>query len=436
MNCPRCDRPTTEDDQRFCNGCGVALQEPGESAIGDDAGGDAPGPEATIESTPSEPEPAPDVGWSEPEWAATGSLPTTAVDDDLAPTELQPTEPHQPESAPTATRTMTIGESPSVTSTATMEPITSQPVVEPFKFSTVTFLGAAAAILALVAMFTNVLSIETSTAVPVTDDAPEGYRVGTWLLADLAGNLPIAGLLAACCMMAGAVASGLGWRWGAGIAGGSGLAFAGIASIAIALVQMPIDAAHQFVRIPTDVNYTMSITRDLGYWLLLAAGAVGVMLFFASLNECFADRQRDLNPWVAAVGALAAVITVGGPLLPVNNAILSDNWFVIDGPGEAPAVLVATRLVQLGLLGLCGVVGFLIVRRYGIGLALGGSLPSLWLGLSVLLELTENPIGPGWRNPGETEMQLHGVTIIGLAALASMLILASVAAYDQTIRRR
>ena len=99
-------------------------------------------------------------------------------------------------------------------------------------------------------------------------------------------------------------------------------------------------------------------------------------------------------------------------------------------------MLLVGRGVQILALVLAGVIGFLCVRRYGIGLALGGSLPYMWLGVSTLFDLTDNPVGPAFRNPGSAEVDLHGLTVIGIAALGSMLLLAIVAAYDQGIRER
>ena len=54
--------------------------------------------------------------------------------------------------------------------------------------------------------------------------------------------------------------------------------------------------------------------------------------------------------------------------------------------------------------------------------------------MSTLFELTSNPIGPAYRNPGADSADLHGMTIIGVSAIIAMAILALVAAYDQTTR--
>ena len=58
----------------------------------------------------------------------------------------------------------------------------------------------------------------------------------------------------------------------------------------------------------------------------------------------------------------------------------------------------------------------------------------LWLAVSTLFEITDQPVGPGYRNPGAEDMHLHGVTIIGMSAVLAMWALAAIAAYDQTAR--
>ncbi len=42
--------------------------------------------------------------------------------------------------------------------------------------------------------------------------------------------------------------------------------------------------------------------------------------------------------------------------------------------------------------------------------------------------------GPGYLNPGATDLHVHGVTIIGASAVLAFSLLAVVAAYDQSRR--
>jgi hypothetical protein len=445
MRCPVCERPA-EDGQRFCTGCGTPLRDVGDSATSVVAA------QTAVESE-----------WADPVWAPTGSVPATPTDrtatEQLPATEaIDATEPTGPDDTPPAVDPPVLtpydygGVDDGATATAptgsttTMlpGPYVVDPYADPyaahdragrFRFTAVLVLGVATGLVALVALFTDVLSIQSDRLLAPDPDAPAGFGTGVWLLDDLADNLSVAGMLAAVAMVAGGVASGFGWKWGGGLAGGGGLAFGGVAAIAIGLAQMPIDAAHEYARIPADPPFTLTITRDLGYHLLIVAAALGLVLFFTSFNDA-SDHRPGLNPWVAALGGLSVVITATGPLLPEGLALFSDNWYIVEAPGEPPAMLLVGRIIQLVGLLVAGLIGFLSVRRYGVGLAVGGSLPVIWMAASTLFDLTDHPVGPGFRNPGSPEIDLHGVTVIGVAALASMLLLAVIAAYDQTVRER
>jgi hypothetical protein len=305
-----------------------------------------------------------------------------------------------------------------------------------FRFGAVGFFGLLTAIAGLVGSFTVAVSVESDTRLVPTDTMPPTFRTGTWYVDDFADNLSVAVLVAAVLVVVGGVAAGFRWRWGSGLAGGGGLAMAGVCALSIGLAQLPLQAARDFAAIPNAQSFTLTLTRDIGYFLLIGAAGLGVLLFFASLNDAFGDRRPGLNPWFAALGALATVTATIGPMLPEGTAVFSDNWYRVDGVGEPPALLLAGRLVQLGLLLVSGVIGYLCVRRWGLGLAIGGALPIVWLAVSTLFSLTSNPIGPAYRNPGADDTELHGVTIIGISAVVAMAILALVAAYDQTSRER
>lgn len=488
MECPSCGR-RVESGDRFCNGCGTSLEGVTDTtqilAVLDDdtppstaSPVDAPGPENShpeisdpelpvadvTDPDVTDPDLAPtellaldsdDESWGdEPAWAPTGSLPATPDDAATVTGDLPATEPitevwmEQVADEPPATTPYDFTEREPVAitgeiaaqigATATMPvvPIATAPPPPRFGFNLILLISLATGIVSLVALFGSILSITSDTRLVQTDDTPPDFRTGSWILDDLADNMSIAGLIAIVLMVAGGVASGFRWRWGSGLAGGAGLAMAGLAALAVGLAQFPIDSAHAFARVPTDDPFVLTITRDLGYWLLIAAGALGVVLFFASINDAFGDRRPGLNPWLAALGALAIVVASAGPLLPERQAIFSDNWYLIEGVGEASALLLVGRLVQLGLFLIGGVVGFLSVRRWGLGLAVGASLPGIWLVISTLLDITDRPVGLGFRNPGAVDMHVHGVTIIGTSAVLAMIVLALVGAYDQGVRER
>ncbi len=391
----------------------------------------------------------------DPAWARTGSVPEQPAD--LATGDLAATEPITEvwmqsvpsDTDPPAATPYDFAEREPVAitgqfdaqpaATAQMPAVTTVALPEAprrFRFGLITLIAIVTGVVSLGALFTDVIVISSNVRLVATDDTPATFRTGTWIADDLADNLSIAGLIAIVLIVAGGVASGYQWRWGSGLAGGAGLALAGLAALTVGLAQFPIDVARQFARIPTDNPFVLTITRDLGYWLLVVAGALGVVLFFASINDAIGDRRAGLNPWIAALGALAVVVASAGPLIQENQAVFSDNWYLVDAPGEPSALLLVGRLVQLGLLLMGGVIGFLSVRRWGLGVAIGATLPAVWLTLSTLLELGDEPVGPGFRNPGATDMHVHGVTIIGMSAVLAMLVLAVVGAYDQDARRR
>jgi hypothetical protein len=492
MQCHECGR-TIQVGDRFCTGCGVSLAgvtEPTESVpavstISTEPSdhvdtGQLPTPEAvehvdTGQLPPTEAVEQVDTGqlptteaveqvdtgqlpttelverveadaWDDddPVWAATGSNPTVVQASTSAPIatgELPSTEPitevwmerFEPEPDPWSD--VPTGAVPATAQMPMATAVAAPATGHRFRFTAVTLLGVVGGIALLVGMFATVVEISSSDRLTIGDDTPAAFRLGTWIADDLGDNLSIAGLIAALVMVLGGVAASFGWRWGSGLAGGGGLAAAGLAALVIGLAQYPIDAAYEFADIPTDQEFVLTITKGLGYWLLVAAAAIGIVVFFAATNDAFGDRRGGLNPWIAALGALAVVVAAAGPLLPVDLAVFSDNWYLSDRPGDPPAMLLAMRLVHLGLFVIGGVVGFLSVRRWGLGVAAGATLPSIWLGVSTLFEIGSSPVGPGFRNPGASDPTLHGVTIIGLSSTLAMLILAIIAAYDQSTRR-
>ena len=452
MQCHECGREIQAGD-RFCTGCGISLAgvaEPTEAipSVSPTAPAGSGQPETDQLPATELVEQVEGDGWGDddPVWAPTGPVPAvggpTVGGPTITTSELPSTEPvtevRMEAIAPDADHWPDV---PTATGTATVQMPTAPPEVPAptahhrFRFTAVTLLGVIGGIVLLVGMFASVVEISASRPLTIGDDAPAGFGLGAWIADDLADNLSVAGLIAALVMVVGGVGSSFGWRWGSGLAGGGGLAAAGLAAVIIGLAQYPIDAAHEFAAIPTDEQFTLTITKALGYWLLVAAGAIGIVVFFASTNDAFSDHRGGLNPWIAALGALAVVVATAGPLLPVDLASVSDNWYVGDRPGDPPTMLVAMRLVQLGLFAIGGVVGFLSVRRWGLGIAAGAVLPSVWLGVSTLFEIGTSPVGPGYRNPGAADSTLHGVTIIGLSSTLAMLVLATVAAYDQSTRR-
>ncbi len=438
MVCHQCGKPV-EPGQQFCASCGAPLRgvtDPTERL-----------PSAKSSTPPPATEPTEEWAAHSPAWATTGTVPATATagtDSSRSSLDSVPDLPGPDADADIwALTSEAYGASPPDvvigpvrTTEMPLYQIPTAAPARPFHFSAVMLCGVLAAIVALIGTFTTTVEITSDTLLVPTDKTPPDFRTGTWMLDDLADNMSIAILIAALLLVIGGVAAGFRWRWGSGLAGGAGLGLTGLVALAIGLAQFPIDAAREFAAIPNEQDFVLTITRDVGLWLLLASAALGLLVFFASINDAFGDRRSGLNPWIAALGALATVVAVLGPMIPEGTAIFSDNWYLREGPGEPSALLLLGRLVQLALLGISGIAGYLCVRRWGLAVAIGGALSIVWLAASTLFDLTDTPVGPAFTNPGADAIELHGVTIIGVSAVVAIGILAVVAAYDQSVRER
>jgi len=259
-------------------------------------------------------------------------------------------------------------------------------------------------VLALGATVTGVLS----TAVEIGGSGTD--LDGIWKVNDLGTNNAGAAIAAASVMVVGAFLWCFGFKWGAGLAGGAGGALAGWAALLIGLIEWRPIADARLVADGVDV------TRNIGYWAVAAAGGLGVLALLVSFAGSGRDRQGGLDPWIAALGAASFLVAAGGPLIPLGTADPSGNYNSDSLAVDFPTAFFVGRLVQLGLLGLCGVLGFLLVRRFGLGFAVGGAVAAAWMVVTAATEQTPNPIGLGFTNPGAAGGQLpHGVTIVGMA---------------------
>ena len=304
------------------------------------------------------------------------------------------------------------------------------PAREPFKLRVMFVLAFFGAIATMMASAADVSDIRTSAPV-------DGITIGITTLSDIGVNLPVAGFIGAAVMTIGGLLACFGFRSGAGVAGGGGLAVAGWAGLTIGLAEAPIAVAESITRTTTTQQFTLTVTRDLGYWLIIAAGVIGFLVFAASLRMAGTGGRRSLNPWVAAVGAVSAVILAFGPLIPEGGATFSDNFRSPTALIDLPTAYFAGRLGQVALIAIAGVVGFLLVRAYGLGLVGGGISVAIWLWLSSLLGLGEDllrgdqPLGIAAGNFGARDTTPHGVTTVGMVLTLTMLLIASVLAIVQ-----
>lgn len=385
MGCPGCGVDVAEN-QRFCNTCGHVLEPP--------------------------------------------TTPPTTISADL---------PTQPVVA-LATEPVRLTAPPRIVETAPTPviPVTAEmPVIfdgsgdlaeyptprEPFRLRSVfiiSLFGAAAVLMANVA---DVIDIRTTRPTA-------GIAIGARSLADLGSNLGLAAFTGAAVMVIGSLLACFGLRWGAGMAGGAGLALLGWAGLTIGLAELPIAIAESITRASSE-SFTLRVTRDVGWWLTTAIGAIGLIVFALTLRFSGSGGRRALNPLVAAVTAVAAVVLAFGPLVPVGDATFADNFRSTDPSQDLPAAFFAGRLGQVALIALVGVVGMLIVRSWGLGFAVGGMTVATVMWVTSASRLGDRPIGIADRNPGATSTIPHAVTTVGMV---STLVLLSIATMLATYR--
>ncbi len=283
--------------------------------------------------------------------------------------------------------------------------------------------GFLAMVATLMASVADVTDIRTTRPV-------DGIIVGIRALDDFGTNLAVAGFIGAALMLIGGLLSCFGLRWGSGLAGGAGLSMTGWAAVTLGLVEAPIHAAEGVTLNAGEVTtFTLSVTRDIGYFLILAIGILGLVVFIVSLRMAGAGGRSGLNPWIAAVGALSSVVLAAGPLITLGGAPLDANFGTIGIPKE----FFAGRLVQLGLIVVTGVVGFLSVRTYGLGLVAGGLGVATWMWVTSLAELGDLPVSVAVGNLGTRATTPHAVTTVGVTASLALLLIAATVA---TVTRR
>jgi hypothetical protein len=422
MVCPSCGVEVKER-QHFCADCGASLRgvtEPTELI-----------PVATL--------PAP-VG------ATTPPLATATAEYVGEPTELieidpgEPTQPFEvvaepsPDPAPvfappTPEATATVPSAGAgVATTAEMpalfdghdDVVTFPTGREPFRVKFIfiaAFLGGVASLMAAVG---DVVDIRTTRPA-------SGIATGTSTLDDIGSNLGPAGVVGAAAMVIGGLLACFGIRWAVGLAGGAGLALVGWAALSIGLVEVPVGVAESITRASSDA-FTLTVTRDVGWWLIIAVGAIGLIVFLASLRAIRRAGQRFLNPILAAVGAVCGLVLAAGPLVPVGSATWRDNLQSPTADVDLPTIFFAGRLAQVGLIAFVAVVGFLVVRSYGLGLVAGGLSVAAWLWVTSLLEAGPRPVGIADRNPGATDTVPHGVTTVGAVTTVVVLLIAVIVA--------
>jgi hypothetical protein len=360
--------------------------------------------------------------------------PPTAISADL-PTERLDTLATEPVvlTAPDPAATATAATDPAVVAPTLVTPIAglTQPIVfdgsddladypeerEPFRLRAMFIVALFGAATTLLTMIADVIDIRTTRPTA-------GIATGVRTLDDLGSNLGLVAFGGAAVMVLGSLLACFGLRWGAGLAGGAALALSGWTALTIGLAELPIALAESITRSSSE-SFTLSITRDVGWWLITVIGVIGLMVFALSVRFAGRGGRRALNPLLAAVTAVATVVVAFGPLVPVGDATFADNFRSTDPNQDLPAAFLGGRLGQVALIALVGVVGMLIVRSWGLGFAAGGLCVAAPMWAASSARLGDRPIGIADRNPGAITTVPHAVTTVGMLSTLALLTIAA-----------
>jgi hypothetical protein len=287
-------------------------------------------------------------------------------------------------------------------------PLASGAGAQPFRITPLVAVSALAAVLAVAAAFVDVASFEVTGG-----PAPIAQK---FALNDFASNLTVGAIIAAVLLIGGSALGATGRRIGTGLAGGAGLALAGMFGMVIGQVTGLFDA-QEVSLLSTGGSFTLTTTQEIGFWLAVVAAVLGGVAFCLSFMGGTADGRPPLMPAIGLLGSLGTLAVVVGPLIPGDGAGFGDNFSNTFIP---PATLYL-RLLVLVLIGIGGLVGFLANRRWGIGVALGAISIGAWQWITAITESGDLPISIAGGNPGGVDIAdpfaPHIVTTIGVVVM-------------------
>ena len=413
MFCPSCGA-AVQTGQKFCIDCGAAL-----AAITA-----APTP---VEPTPVEPTPAAPIPRA-PTFApppAPGPLPTPA-EPTAAFTVVEQTSPIAPSTghawdndatAALPTQTDPITPVAGITAQVPFE------VATPGQFRVTPLLVVAvlAGVLAVASGFLDVASYEISGDLSYSD---------VYKLNDFSTNNVVGAIIAAILLIGGAALGATGRRVGSGLAAGAGLALGGMVAMIAGSVVALFDATEVGL-LGAGAGYTLTTTYEIGFFLAVAASVLGFVVFLLALRDMGADGHPVVTPLIGVIGALGTVAVVFGPLIPQNGASFADNF----SQDVMPPATLLLRLVVLVLILVGGVLGFLLSRRWGLGLALGAISVGAWQWLTAITESGDIPVGIAGGNFFADSFKPHAVTTIGVVVMVIAGLVGLLAAAQQSKAR-
>ena len=429
MNCTACGAPVVPS-QRFCMSCGRAIEQLPPPVL------------SPLGSAPSlHQPPSPPSAPVSPSVAAPPSPPSAPVSM-LPPPAYSPPAPVAPASSPESTwavveqtpvrpaddspwmrdladRTAIEQTSLATSRQAAVMPTAAQPVTSVRRFRVTPLL--------IVAVLTSGTALASLAATLYSIDI-DGVQSTAPRVGELFSNNTIAVLVVALTLVGSAIAASFGSRLFAGVVGGAGLALVGFVAMQISVITEQFDSAG-YDRIANGGSITVTLTRDVGFWLLIAAAVGGLVSLGLSLRQAGEDHRPRLDASVAVLGACAAATLALGALIPENGVAFVRNF----NDDFVPPATLYLRLGSMALLLLTGILGFLIQRRWGIGLVLGGLVVAVWQWITTLtvdasVATGDVRLGVSGGNLGSADGQPHVVTTVGLAATIALVALSLVLA--------
>lgn len=400
MFCPSCGA-ALQANQKFCIDCGAAV-----AAITAAPTPAAPTPAAPTFAPPPAPGPLP-----------TPTEPTAAFTVVEQTSPIAPSTNHAWDSGATAAMSAQTGPVTPVAGITAQVPVDAT-ARQPFRVTPLLVVADLAGALAVAAGFLDVASFEISGDIASSD---------VYKLNDFSTNNLVGAIIAAILLIGGASMGATGRRVGSGLAGGAGLALAGMVAMMAGRVVALFDGTEVGL-LGTGTGYTLTTTYEIGFFLAVAAAVLGGVVFLLALRDMGADGHPVVTPAIGVLGALGAVAVAIGPLIPENGASFADNF---SHEAIPPATLLL-RLLVLVLILVGGVLGFLLSRRWGLGLALGVISVGAWQWVTAITESGDLPFGIAGGNFFADSFKPHVVTTIGVVVMVIAGLVGLLAAAQQS----
>ncbi len=421
MFCPACGT-AIQSGQRFCTTCGLAVVDTSVHTA-TTAVPTTPRPAAPTATSPTTfgaPLPPPSapalqIAAEEPTVATPAVANDTALDATAALTVVEQTTHASYGHDPYATEAL-----PAQGGDTGEQAVFEQ--AEQFRITPLVAVSAVGAVLAVAAAVTDIATVE------ITGDQ---ISTITYALNDFATNNLVGAIIAAVLLVGGAALGATGRRVGSGLAGGAGLALAGMMAMMIGSVIGLFDSS-EVALLKGGGSFTLTTTQEIGFWLGAIAAVLGIVAFVLAVTSAGDDGRPPIAAAFGIVGAVGTLLVVGGTLIPLHGASFADQF---SNDATPPATLLL-RLLVLLLIAVGGLAGFLSNRRWGVGLALGAISVAVWQWATSISQAGDLPFGLAGGNYGGTYTDRpHLLTTIGIVVMV-LAALGAIGALVAANRRR